>query len=155
MKKLDGLFLFRYYTDLGYLPVYIWWEMLKKKDYSLLLKWGYYAPNGEKVWERLQNDFIDEFGIDDNFQKILKAQIEIEEYKNNMVLTGDTSDQIFVDILEIELNKLIGVKKTGTHRGVTIAMEKYLGFRLNPKTVSTRDYYHYVNEINRAFNGKG
>jgi hypothetical protein len=108
----------------------------KKPNYSLAVK---YFKNCTK-------EFYSEFGLDDKFKDYLKKSIELE-LLNIQVAKGDKSQQIFADIARIELEEMtLEMQKKVYNHGV-MHVEKYMGFRLDTKTISTYEFYAYVKQI--------
>jgi hypothetical protein len=108
----------------------------KKPKYSLAVK----------LFKKCAKEFYDEFGLDDKFKDYLKKSIELE-LLNIQVAKGDKSQQIFADIAKIELEEMtLEMQKKVYNHGV-MHVEKYMGFRLDTKTISTYEFYAYVKQI--------
>ena len=98
----------------------------------------------------LQNEFIATFGIDENYASYLRKQIEIELLKIKMVKTKDRSLETMIDILEIELQDVTNKEQSKSLNDNTIAVEKYMGFKLSVKEVTVFEYYSYIKAIEKA-----
>jgi hypothetical protein len=62
-----------------------------------------------------------------------------------MAITGDRILKNFIKMAQIELNQINSkTNKTNTNE-VKVHLEKYLGFRLNEKETSVKEYYTYLN----------
>jgi len=137
-----------YYTSIKELPVYNWWQMHEGNNFSFMLK------NDAKINEKLaikyfkecQKEFYVEFGLDDKFKEYLKKSIELE-LLNIQVAKGDKSQQIFAEVCKIELEEMtLELQKKVYNHGI-MHVEKYMGFRLDTKTISTYEFYAYVKQI--------
>ena len=145
------------YTDISDFPIYNWFKCIDTKDYSWCM-----VERKECAKKELQEcelafsdmyaQYLDTFGVSDELQAILRLQSQITVHKIDYVLTGDATNEVFIDIKEIELAKLMEVKEVKGN-SAKVAIEKYLGFRLNEKEVSVKEYYEYINVL-KAENGR-
>jgi len=155
-RKLENKSLDRYYTSIEEMPVHNWWKLHEKNDFKQLLKNRKHKLTSRKedVLDLLQNEFIEVFGIDENYSRYLKKQIEIELLKIKIAKTGDKSHQIFIDMLEVELEDVTKREEGKNLRNNTIAIEKYMGFKLTAKEVTVYEYYSYVKALEKALKTK-
>ena len=155
-KKQEKPLLDKYYCSIEDLPVYNWWKLHEKNDFKQLLR----ALNDKldnrvtDVVKSLQNEFIETFGIDANYAAYLRKQIQIELLKIKIIKTKDRSIENVIDILEIELNELTNREEDKGLNTATIAVEKFMGFKLETKKISTFEYYSYIKAIEKATNGR-
>ena len=146
----------KYYLTIEELPVYNWWKLHEKNDFKQVLK-----SQKDEIDERvvklvkdLQNEFIATFGIDENYAAYLRKQIQIELLKIRVIKTKDRSLETQIDILEIELEELTNREQDKGLNSTTIAVEKWMGFKLDTKKISTFEYYSYIKAIEKATNGR-
>jgi len=141
------------YDDIADLPIYNWFKCIDTKDYSYVLLERKKCNSDELlkcelVFGELYSQFLDEFGVSDNLQAIIRLQNQILVHKIDFVLTGDATHEVFIDIKEIELAKLMEVKEVKGN-SAKVAIEKMLGFAINERTVSVKSYYEYINELKK------
>lgn len=141
------------YDDIADLPIYNWFKCIDTKDYSYVLVERKKCNSDELlkcelVFGDLYSQFLDEFGVSDNLQAIIRLQNQILVHKIDFVLTGDATNEVFIDIKEIELKKLLEVKEVKGN-SAKVAIEKMLGFAINERTVSVKSYYEYINELKK------
>lgn len=141
------------YDDIADLPIYNWFKCIDTKDYSYVLIERKKCSSDELlkcelVFGELYSQFLDEFGVSDNLQAIIRLQNQILVHKIDFVLTGDATNEVFIDIKEIELKKLLEVKEVKGN-SAKVAIEKMLGFAINERTVSVKSYYEYINELKK------
>ena len=155
-KKQEKPLQDKYYTSIEDLPVYNWWKLHEKNDFKQVLR-----TQKDKIDDRviqvtkdLQNEFISTFGIDANYAQYLRKQIQIELMKIQVIKTGDRTLETMIDILEIELEDLTRKEEDKGLNTATIAVEKWMGFKLDSKKISTFEYYSYIKAIERATNGR-
>ena len=84
--------------------------------------------------------------VSQQLQSVIEKQNEILVLKIDKVLTEDRTLQFFIDMKELELQDLMEVKQSGVNKS-KVLIEKYLGFRLNEKEVSTKEYYEYLEAL--------
>lgn len=139
------------YKDISEFPTYNWFKCIDTKDYKYCL----IKPiecNQEQVnecqeaFERYYCEYLDTFGVSEQLQDIIRLQNDILSLKIDMVLTEDKSMQFNIDMVQLQLNDKLNVKQSKTNTA-KIAIEKYLGFRINEKEVSVKEYYDYLEAI--------
>lgn len=152
MKKQEKPLQDKYYTSIEDLPVFNWWKLHEKNDFKQVLR-----RSKDKIDDRLvdvvkdlQNEFILTFGIDENYAAFLRKQIQIELLKIKILKTGDRIYENDVDILEIELEELTSKEEDKSINSATISVEKWMGFKLDVKKISTFEYYSYIKAIEKA-----
>jgi hypothetical protein len=146
----------KYYCSIEELPVYNWWKLHEKNDFKQVLR-SSKDDLDDRVVElakELQNEFISTFGVDGNYAQYLRKQIQIELMKINVLKTGDRSLETMIDILEIELEDLTRKEEDRGLNSSTIAVEKWMGFKLDTKKISTFEYYSYIEAVKQATNGR-
>ncbi len=141
------------YDDIADLPIYNWFKCIDTKDYSYVLLERKKCNSDELlkcelVFGELYSQFLDEFGVSDNLQAIIRLQNQILIHKIDLALTGDATNEVFIEIKEIELAKLLEVKELKGN-SAKVAIEKMLGFAINERTVSVKSYYEYINELKK------
>lgn len=144
------------YDTIEDFPAYNWFKCIELKDYSYCLidKTKFkktLLPKCEERFNKLYLEFIDTFGISKDLRDIIELQKQILALKIELKL-GKKTAQTFLTIKEIELKEKMETEKpkTNLHK---VAIEKYLGFRLNLKEISVLEYYNYL-EVIRIDNGR-
>lgn len=141
------------YNDIADMPIFNWFKCIDLRDYSYVLVErkevkGDELLKCELAFSELYAQFLDTFGISDNLQAILRLQNQILVHKIDLALTGDATNEVFIDIKQIELQKLMEVKEVKGN-SAKVAIEKMLGFAINERTVSVKSYYEYINELKK------
>lgn len=136
-----------FYTSIDELPIYNWFKCIDKKEYTYVVKLGNATDDEcKEQFSKLYEEYIDTFGISQQLQGIIEKQNEILVLKIDKVLTEDRTLQFFIDMKELELKDLMEVKQTGINKN-KVLIEKYLGFRLNEKEVTVKEYYEYLEAL--------
>jgi hypothetical protein len=124
--------------------------MHEEDDFSWLLKEGKKVNKyALRCFKKVKAEFIETFGIDKRYEKYLDKVYKLELLRIDMALTGDKSKKIFADILELELEDLLNTDEIKVHNHGIVHVEKYVGFKLNPRITSTYDFYGYVQELEK------
>lgn len=107
------------------------------------------CPKAEYYFELLQEDFIKHFGIDENYKKFIKAKCDIELMYIQQIMTGDKSNQLLIDVKELDLlaNKQAPVK--ANYYSAIVAIEKFLGRKIEVKKETVYEFYSYLNEFKK------
>lgn len=136
------------YNSIEEMPVYNWFKCIDLKDYSYCAidKINVDLEKCKEAFSNLYNEFLDTFGINESLKQVIELQNEITILKIDKVLTENNSLQTFIELKQIELDELINVKaeKTKTYK---VEIEKFLGFRINEKEVSVKEYYEYLEAL--------
>lgn len=136
------------YNSIEEMPVYNWFKCIDLKDYSYCAidKVNVDLEKCKEAFSNLYNEFLDTFGINESLKQVIELQNEITILKIDKVLTENNSLQTFIELKQIELDELINVKaeKTKTYK---VEIEKFLGFRINEKEVSVKEYYEYLEAL--------
>ena len=136
------------YTSIDEMPIYNWFKCVELKDYSYCAKDRLKADLEacQIKFSELYAEYVDTFGISQQLQDILGLQNEILVLKIDMVLTNDKTIRTFIELKELELKDKLNVKQSKTNTA-KVAIEKYLGFRLNENEVTVKEYYDYLQAI--------
>jgi hypothetical protein len=140
-----------FYLSIDELPIYNWWKIHENGDMNQLVKGKGKVTNAKlaEVWAMLYDEFIDTFGVNEDFREYLELKRDIEILKIDMILDGDMSLQTMIEIKEFEMAKSFDKETKSNYNEVKVYVEKYMGFRLDEKTTSTKDYYTYLKTIEK------
>jgi len=141
------------YTTIDEFPVYNWFKCIENKEYKYTLidvnKYTDKQKNKcEDAFNTLYCEFIDTFGISRELGDIVAIQKQILVLEIDIAL-GKKSAKTFLNIKKLELEEKLNVEKpkTNTHK---VAIEKYLGFRLNLKETTVTEYYNYLEALKQS-----
>lgn len=130
------------------MPMYRWINIFEYMDLSYISKTGKLCKRAESVYSKLQDELIDTFGISEDFLQILTNKIKIEGYYHDQILTGDMSNQPFIDMLIIDNEELdIETEKVDLYDIIMIIGEHYPTVTVGPKTITMYEYHKYSNAI--------
>jgi hypothetical protein len=151
-KKLRQVYedwrLSKYYLSIKDVPMYNWITLYENEDFTQLSKTGKICKRVTKVYEKLQDEIIDNFGINEDFLKVLKNKIRIELLYADQIESGNKSNQWKIEMLEIDNEMLSNQKTKADLYDSIIAIEKYLGVSKDPKQLTVYQFYKYSQTIN-------
>lgn len=135
-----------YYTSIENLPIYNWFAIQKSNDVISLLKVQRVVNEDERkeltqVFEFIWREFVDAFGVSDTMRSVLELRRDILVETCDMYLNNDRSRLTFINIKKKELEKILNTQETKGIDNTKGYVEKYLGFRLNSKEVTVKEYY--------------
>lgn len=139
------------YDNIENFPIYNWFKCIELKDYTYCLT-NRIECNTEQLnkckesFGAMYSQYLDAFGISDSLNEIINLQNQILVLKIDKALTGDKFFETLIELKEIELKDRLNVKQTKTVSD-KVAIEKYLGFRINEKEISVKEYYEYINAL--------
>lgn len=139
------------YDNIDNFPIYNWFKCIELKDYTYCLV-NRIECNTEQLnkckdmFSIMYSQYLDTFGISDSLNEIISLQNQILVLKIDKALTGDRFFETLIELKEIELKDRLNIKQTKTVSD-KVAIEKYLGFRINEKEISVKEYYEYINAL--------
>lgn len=146
----------KHYTSIDDLPQYNWRMISEKNDLSFLLlnkHQKFDKIKMEKVFEQIKDEYIDTFGISENYKKILDLRKDIVCLQIEIAVSGDRFIENHIDIAKIELKKLLENTSKGKPSETTVHLSKHMGFQVNERTITVREYAEMVevmrNELTR------
>ena len=137
------------YESIEDLPIWNWWKIAETGQLGYLYKdekeYNKHDNSLVELWSKIQDEYLEEFGITDDFKEMLTLKKRWITQKANFLITGERFllneiEEIEIDLKEIE-NTNITVKKDDT----VIMLEEKLGRELEPKKMSVKKYYSYIN----------
>jgi len=142
-------FLRTVYTSIRELPVYYWNMISETGDLTLLYKdEGGLEARLVDLWEDLQQQHLDEFGISQQMISYERLLIKLAKLQIKYVLSSPRDRTLLIHIKiarnEIAQRNKIKAMKFGR---LMVIVQKYLGFQINPRTYSTYDWYYTLKMI--------
>ena len=132
------------------MPMYRWINIFEYMDLSFILKsnTGKMCHRAPEVYQKLQDELIDKFGISDDYLQILQNKIKIEQYYYDQIETGRTSNQLLIEVLKIENQELeSNSSKADLFEGIHAIGKYFPNILIDPKTISVFDFHNYANVI--------
>lgn len=152
MNLREKRYLRKYYLTIKELPLSNWIDFYETENPKHLSRTGKVCKRVTQVFDGLQSQLIDTFGISPNYKTILEHKIRISILKSEIALKGDRTRQIFIDKLNQKITELeAGNQKIDLIEGI-IAIEKQMKFKLDTKIITVFEFYKYSKFVNNTLN---
>ena len=142
-----------YFNSIDELPIWNWWRIAESGNLIYLHKGNYdkedYTYEAYLLWNKLQNEYLDEFGITDEFRQILELKKKWISKKTEFLLTGERFKLTEIDMIEAEMSETSSIKTANKKEDSIIILERKLGFPLDDKILSVKKYYNYINHFSK------
>jgi len=133
------------------MPIHNWIKILETGDLNwLFVTEGVVGERANDHWLNLQQQYIDEFGLDEAYKQQLRLMEKLKGLNLDFVLTRDASLLNVIRIVEIDLEEG-GSKQAMSFYQILDHAEKYKGFQIDPKKTSVIKWYYSLKNMS---NGK-
>jgi hypothetical protein len=103
----------------------------------------------EKAYERINDSYIMEFGIDKTQKEVIELQRRIAILQCDFVIEEQRFLQNEIKRLQVEILELLTNTNGQDRDGLVIHLEKWLGFRINEKEITANKFYKIVREFEK------
>lgn len=131
--------------------MYVWDKIHKTNELKYLFKGKVNLENNDNLvslWSSIYNEYLDEFGINDNYLEILKIKREIALKQAEYLLK---SDRIMLTYIALEREKLKDLvkpsEKPSDYRKNIIDIEKIQGVKITPLEITALEYFTYLKNL--------
>lgn len=141
-----------YYKSIEELPVYNWFKIQETNDLRhILKKYGEVSKKElfelEKAITSLTDQYIDTFGISYEFRQQLELKRDIRVMEIDFFLTQDKFKLTFINHKKAQLKVLVTRINKAETGNVKVYVSKYMGFQVDYKKMSVREFYETLREI--------
>lgn len=138
-----------YYQSIDEMPIYNWFKINETNDLKWISKDLQIDAKKNIIillsaWNKIFDEFIDTFGIPEKLKEIMEVKRDIFILQAQLALTKDRTIQIFIDIETEKLIKLMSKDKEQSTMQVKVYVEKFLGFKLNERETTVKEFYEYI-----------
>ena len=129
------------------MPIYNWIKICETGDLKYIYKKG--GRVSEKTalhWLDLQQQYIDEFGLDEDYKKQLRIIKELTRLNCDYVLKRDRFLLNLIKIKEAELNT-VNIQKAYGFYQIKDYVEKYKGFKVDPKKTTVIEWFYALKNM--------
>lgn len=138
-----------YYKSLDEMPIANWFKIQQTNDLKyLLVKTRKVSTKEvselEKGLKKLSNEYIDTFGISDEYRQILELSRDIEVLKIDFILTQDRS---LLTMIEIKKDQLKAISKSNNKSDLNklkMHVNKFMGYSVDMNKTSVKEFYTYL-----------
>lgn len=138
-----------YYKSLDEMPIANWFKIQQTNDLKyMLVKTRKVSTKEvselEKGLKKLSNEYIDTFGISDEYRQILELSRDIEVLKIDFILTQDRS---LLTMIEIKKDQLKAISKSNNKSDLNklkMHVNKFMGYSVDMNKTSVKEFYTYL-----------
>ena len=134
------------YKSIDELPIWNFEKINKTSDLGYLYSEYQEKPkidNLDDVWEAIYNEFIKEFGLSQYFLDWLNLRLQALELYREAYVEGEKYKRVLAKVKEAEADELMSSNSTQDNNVYAI-VSKSMGFRVDPKQVSVKEFYQYL-----------
>ena len=107
--------------------------------------------NDNENWIKIYDQYLVEFGLNKMHKKVLNALKEKALFECDYVITGDKFKLTLIEMSESKLKQMIEVNKVGvTTEQTMIYVSKWIGYRINPREITVKEYFYLIKEFEKA-----
>ena len=129
------------------MPIYNWIKILETSDLNyIFISEGIVASQAKNHWLDLQQQYIDEFGLDETYKQRLRLMEQLRCFNIEFVLTRDRFILNLIKICEGDI-KILDTGKVVRFFEMLDHVEKYKGFSIDPHTTSVMKYYYTLKNM--------
>lgn len=141
----------QYYSGIDEMPLFNWRKCQEKGDYK-------YArisiENGSDLldefsWKIIYDTYLEEFGFTSTYVRIMELQHEIAELQCDFIIQDRRFILNKIKMLEGELSELVERPNESDMDQAITYISKWLGFRINPKETTVREFFKYVRDYEK------
>ena len=139
-----------YFNSIEDFPIWNWWKIAETGDLKYVFKdgKGKVTDRTVEVWFKLQNEYLDEYGITDGFRRLIKLKKKWIEKRTKYLVDDDRFALMESEMTEVDMDDIIKEKDVKTDETL-IMLEQKLGRELDPKKISVKKYYDYINYFSK------
>jgi hypothetical protein len=139
------------------LPQWNWIQATEKHDYRALARFDVFSDSIYLLHlDKLNSEFIDTFGISDNYKRYLNLLIELECLKIDYFIEEERSILTFIKLKEIEIEKLQSEFNTAESKiDVNVYVTKFMQTYIDRKKVSVIEYYGMIKAMEKEYKNNG
>ena len=140
-----------YYYSIEEMPLYNWIKCTEANDKQYMRKGKNGNEKGDiEAWNKVYTEYIEQYGLTKYYKRLLEQYKKKAVAELNFVITGDRFE---LTRIAMESQKLERILNNGG-KGITIEkslihLSKWLGYWLQSKKISVKEYFDLNEEFNR------
>jgi len=135
------------YKSIYDLPAWNFDQINTKHDFSYLFKkYKKVAPNKRilKIWDNIYDEFIEAFGVSEYFVQYINCLIEALKFYKKAYIDNERHNVNFAILKEQEARDIYDMNNK-TDKNIYARVSVFLGKPINPKQISTFEFYSLIN----------
>lgn len=102
-------------------------------------------------WIKIYDQYLTEFGLSKMHKKFFDALKEKALHECDYVITGNKFQLTLIEMSESKLKQMIEINKVGvTTEQTMIHVSKWVGYRINPREITVKEYFYLIKEFEKA-----
>lgn len=140
-----------YYLGIDEMPLYNWDKCLSGEIKFVRKGKNGNVKNDNENWIKIYDEYLREFGLSKMHKKLLDALKEKALHECDYVITEDKFKLTLIEMAESKLKQIIEINKVGvTTEQTMIHVSKWIGYRINPREISVKEYFYLLKEFEKA-----
>ncbi len=143
----------KHYTSIDDLPQYNWRMISEKNDLTFMLIDRTKMANKAELkaaFEKIKDEYIDTFGINDAHMKVLELQQNIAMLQIEVAVTGEKVLNNWIRIAQRDLQNILKSSEKTNKSDTNYHLSKHMNFHIDETKLSVRQYREYVNGMIRS-----
>lgn len=138
------------WADLEEMPINNWRLILETGDLKYLFKSrkGRVSNRCIEHWDTLQQEYLDEFGIEESYKQILRLEKKLLNLNLDFVIERDRFLLNMIKITEADIKALKSEESVKFYEMLD-HVEKYKGFAIDPDKYSVKKWYYSLKNISK------
>lgn len=138
------------WVDLEEMPINNWRLILETGDLKYLFKSrkGRVSNRCIDHWDTLQQEYLDEFGIEESYKQILRLEKKLLNLNLDFVIERDRFLLNMIKITEADIKALKSEESVKFYEMLD-HVEKYKGFAIDPDKYSVKKWYYSLKNISK------
>lgn len=139
------------YNSIQSMPAKPWLTIIQTNKLHHLYKSGKGPVNKAVLeqWMELQQQWFDEFGVDDAFKIRLHKMKQLTEMNLDYIINGDRSMLNHIELLDAELNPSVEAPKQSPYK-LKDAVEKYRKYHIDLEKTMVIEWGYMVRDFDEA-----
>lgn len=154
MKRYEKKCLEKYYSSIRELPVSKWAEM-DKLGLKAITKKGNPGKFAKIAYQKIEDEIIDCFGINETYTKILKLRIKIAILKAEVALTEDRTRLIFIERAEQKIQELQEAQPESDIYEAIFHIQRHLPYKIDIQTYTVWQFLNDSKQLSTMLKRNG
>lgn len=108
-----------------------------------------YIKDLESIWLKIQNEYIERYDVSEQYKKLIEIKSNIALHKIDFYLYNKKVARTYWQIEELRLKDAISDEEISFEKSF-ILVQKYAGFQINQKILTTQEYFDWIKTINNG-----
>ena len=146
----------KYYNSIDEIPIWNYWKFSETDDFKYLVicddtsrQVKFKESKALKAWDNMTSQYIDFFGVNNTYKEILMLNREIILNEYIWEARREPISKVYAREAKKQLESLENNLINSNPQDQVFYIEKEMGFRVDIKQMSVKEFYSYVSNINK------